>query len=68
MSTVAAARTVSSIIAGSLGSGGRRLESRNPARLDELVAEALLGDAATFVDAGRPRPTGSGCPLPCAAT
>jgi alpha-ketoglutaric semialdehyde dehydrogenase len=53
MSTVAEARTVSSIIAGSLGSDGRRLESRNPARLDDLVAEALLGDAGTFVDACR---------------
>ena len=32
---------------------GGRLASLNPARLDDRVADALLGDAATFVDACR---------------
>jgi alpha-ketoglutaric semialdehyde dehydrogenase len=53
VATVAEARTVSSIVAGRPGTEGRRLESRNPARLDDLVAEALLGDAGTFVEACR---------------
>jgi alpha-ketoglutaric semialdehyde dehydrogenase len=46
-------RTVSSIVAGSpIGKGPAGiLETRNPAHLDELVAEALLGDATTFVEA-----------------
>jgi aldehyde dehydrogenase (NAD+) len=52
---VAVARTVSSLI------GGRRAtdapggvhEVRDPARLDELVARASLGDATTFVEACR---------------
>jgi acyl-CoA reductase-like NAD-dependent aldehyde dehydrogenase len=30
---------------------GGRLASVNPARVDETTAEALLGDAATFVEA-----------------
>ena len=46
-------RTVASIIAGQAREGGQRIESRNPANLDELVCEAWLGDAATFVDACR---------------
>ena len=33
--------------------GGTRVESRNPANLDEVVCEALLGDADTFADACR---------------
>jgi alpha-ketoglutaric semialdehyde dehydrogenase len=53
MSTVAEVRTVSSIVAGRPDTEGRRVESRNPARLDDVVAEALLGDAATFVEACR---------------
>src|ERR687898_1176406 len=32
---------------------GQRIESRNPANLDDLVCEAVLGDAGTFVDACR---------------
>ncbi len=53
MSTVMEARTISSIVAGRAATEGTRLESRNPARLDDLVAEALLADADTFVDACR---------------
>jgi acyl-CoA reductase-like NAD-dependent aldehyde dehydrogenase len=47
------ARTVASIVAGQAHPEGRRIESRNPARLDDVVAEAVLGDAGTFVDACR---------------
>jgi alpha-ketoglutaric semialdehyde dehydrogenase len=49
------ARTVSSIVGGKPvdGSGGRTLTIQNPARLDDVVAEAALGDAATFVEACR---------------
>ena len=32
---------------------GRRIESRNPANLDDVICEAALGDADTFVDACR---------------
>ena len=32
---------------------GERIESRNPANLEDVVCEAVLGDAATFVDACR---------------
>jgi alpha-ketoglutaric semialdehyde dehydrogenase len=46
-------RKVGSIIAGLAREDGRRVESRNPANLDELVCEAWLGDAGTFVDACR---------------
>ncbi|MGH2713341.1 MAG: aldehyde dehydrogenase family protein [Thermoleophilaceae bacterium] len=46
-------RTVGSIIAGQAREDGRRVESRNPANLEELVCEAWLGDAGTFVDACR---------------
>jgi acyl-CoA reductase-like NAD-dependent aldehyde dehydrogenase len=53
MATVAEARTVSSIVGGEVRSEGRRIESRNPALLDDVVAEVVLGDAATFVDACR---------------
>ena len=53
--TASATRTVASVI------GGRKLEdapggtvsSVNPARKDETVAEVLLGDAGTFVEACR---------------
>jgi len=51
--SVARTRTVASIIAGESREGGRRVESRNPARLDDVVCEALLGDAHAFVDACR---------------
>ena len=53
--TASATRTVASVV------GGRKLEdapggsvsSINPARKDETVAEVLLGDAGTFVEACR---------------
>ena len=50
-----ATRTVSSIIGGVPvnGSPGGTIRVLNPARLDEPVAEASLGDDATFVDACR---------------
>ena len=44
---------VSSIIDGRPVEGGQRVESRNPARLDQVVCEALMGGAGTFVDAAR---------------
>jgi alpha-ketoglutaric semialdehyde dehydrogenase len=46
-------RTVSSIVGGEEAGDGRRIESRNPANLDDLVCEAVLGDARTLVDAAR---------------
>src|SRR5919201_5411242 len=48
-------RTIASIIAGRArdeAPGGREA-STNPAHTDEVVAEVLLADAATFVDAAR---------------
>jgi acyl-CoA reductase-like NAD-dependent aldehyde dehydrogenase len=50
-----ATRTVSSIVRGSRveGSSGGTLTIANPANLDDPVAEAALGDAATFVEACR---------------
>ena len=56
MATVAAAAaTVASIVGGQRreDAPGGRVASTNPARLDETVAEVLLGDAGTFVDACR---------------
>src|SRR5687768_7822568 len=55
MSTVTAAPTLASIIDGSPRSDapGGRLTSTNPANLDDVVAEVLLADADTFVDAAR---------------
>ena len=53
-------RTIASIIGGrpvSDAAGGRMTVS-NPARLDEVVAEALMGDAETFLDGLRRRPRG----------
>src|ERR687896_1757390 len=46
-------RTVASIIAGQPREGGQRVESRNPANLEELVCEAWLGDSVAFLDACR---------------
>ena len=51
--SITGTRTVSSIVAGEPREDGRRIESRNPANLDEVVCEALLADASTFVDACR---------------
>jgi acyl-CoA reductase-like NAD-dependent aldehyde dehydrogenase len=47
------ARTVASIVAGRelTDSPGGVLASTNPAQLDDVVADAFLGDAQTFVDA-----------------
>ena len=44
-------RTVSSVIDGNQVPGGRTVASHNPARLDEVVGEVSLADAATFVRA-----------------
>ncbi|MEA2419635.1 MAG: alpha-ketoglutaric semialdehyde dehydrogenase [Thermoleophilaceae bacterium] len=46
-------RSVASIIDGQARAGGTRVESRNPANLDEVVCEAWLTDAGGFVDACR---------------
>ncbi|MGH8896924.1 MAG: aldehyde dehydrogenase family protein [Egibacteraceae bacterium] len=48
-------RQIGSIVGGQrrTDAPGGRLASVNPARTDEVVAEALLGDAGTFVDACR---------------
>src|SRR3954463_13611736 len=55
MSSTVSATTVASIVDGSprADAPGGRLTSTNPARLDDVVAEVLLGDASTFVDACR---------------
>ena len=47
--------TVTSIIGGHARAtgAGARFTSRNPAHLDEVVAEAVLADSATFVEACR---------------
>ncbi|MGH2529587.1 MAG: aldehyde dehydrogenase family protein [Actinomycetota bacterium] len=49
------ARTVSSLIGGSAreGAPGGRLAVPNPAHVDDIVAEALLGDHSTFLEACR---------------
>src|ERR671916_1183296 len=53
--TASATRTIASVIGGRLleVAPGGRMKSVNPARKDETVAEVLLGDAGTFVDACR---------------
>ena len=55
MSSTVAATTVASIVGGEArrDAPGGRLTSTNPARTDDVVAEVLLGDASTFVDAAR---------------
>jgi aldehyde dehydrogenase (NAD+) len=55
MSTLQSTATIASIIGGEARSDapGGRLTSTNPARTSEVVAEVLLGDAGTFVDACR---------------
>src|SRR2546423_8591662 len=47
------APTIASIVGGEARTDapGGRLTSTNPARTSEVVAEVLLGDAATFADA-----------------
>jgi aldehyde dehydrogenase (NAD+) len=51
--SVTETRNVASIIGGQAREGGTRVESRNPANLDELVCEAWLADADAFIDACR---------------
>src|SRR6476646_4470039 len=48
-------RTISSVIAGRpvAGAPGGRIRSTNPARLDEVIADVALGDAALLVTAAR---------------
>jgi len=48
-----ARRTVLSTIAGRAAAGTSTVQSRNPARLDDVVADVQLADAATFVEACR---------------
>jgi alpha-ketoglutaric semialdehyde dehydrogenase len=45
--------SVGSLVAGQRVNGGRPVASTNPADLEDVVAEALLGDASTIVDACR---------------
>src|SRR3954453_5706460 len=52
-STAARTRIVGSIVGGERRGGETSLQSRNPAHLDDVVAEVALADAATFVDACR---------------
>src|SRR5688500_14125644 len=65
-----AARTVTSLLDGSAGKDapGGTLTIANPARLEETVVEAQLGDAATFLDACRraktAQPTWAAVPAP----
>ena len=51
--SVTETRTVASIVGGETRPEGERIESRNPANLDEVVCEAVLADAGVFVDACR---------------
>jgi aldehyde dehydrogenase (NAD+) len=53
--SIAAATQIASIVAGRPvdGAPGGRLTSTNPANTSETVAEVLLGDAGTFVEACR---------------
>jgi aldehyde dehydrogenase (NAD+) len=48
-------RTITSVISGTPTSGapGGSVEDRNPARLDDVVAQVELGDASTFLAATR---------------
>jgi aldehyde dehydrogenase (NAD+) len=48
-------RSIASIVAGSVveASPSATVVDRNPARLDDVIAEVALADAATFVDAAR---------------
>jgi aldehyde dehydrogenase (NAD+) len=46
-------RTVGSIVGGEDRGEGERVESRNPANLEDVICEVRLGDAGVFVDACR---------------
>jgi alpha-ketoglutaric semialdehyde dehydrogenase len=48
---VTAVRQVTSVVAGRPIGGGQTVARRNPAALDEVVAEAVFTDAATFTSA-----------------
>ena len=51
--SITGTREVASIIGGETRTTGTPIESRNPANLDEVVGEGLLGDASDFVAACR---------------
>src|SRR3954453_15599216 len=51
--SVTETRNVASIIGGQAREGGTRVESRNPANLDEVVCEAWLAGGAAFAGARR---------------
>jgi alpha-ketoglutaric semialdehyde dehydrogenase len=55
MTSIASDLAIASVIGGEARSDapGGRLTSTNPSKTDEIVAEVLLGDASTFVDAAR---------------
>ena len=59
---------ISSIVDGSPMTGGRIVDSTNPARLSEVVGQISLGDAATFVAAAesvrRAQPDWAAVPAP----
>ncbi|NEE01394.1 aldehyde dehydrogenase family protein [Phytoactinopolyspora halotolerans] len=63
-----AASVVTSIVDGKPVDGVRTVTGRNPARLDEIVAEISLADADTFVDAAasakRAQPAWAAVPAP----
>jgi alpha-ketoglutaric semialdehyde dehydrogenase len=46
-------RTIGSIVGGADTRDGERMESRNPANLEDVICEVQLGDAGIFVDACR---------------
>jgi aldehyde dehydrogenase (NAD+) len=51
--TATARRELASLVAGERRGGGDRIESRNPADLEDVVAEVELADVETFVAACR---------------
>ena len=59
---------VTSVVAGEPVVEGRTISSTNPARLDDVVAEVVLGDASTFAtaaaDAKRAQPAWGEVPAP----
>jgi acyl-CoA reductase-like NAD-dependent aldehyde dehydrogenase len=61
-------RTVTSVVDGKPVTDGRRAASTNPADLDDVVAEVVFADAATFADAAaaakRAQPAWADIPAP----
>jgi aldehyde dehydrogenase (NAD+) len=61
-------RTVTSVVGGKPVTDGRRAASTNPADLDDVVAEVVFADAATFADAAaaakRAQPAWADIPAP----